>query len=155
MNTFHQAVAKYRECTRHIRNAYFQPQDDSPDPWNVTEGWSDIDRLLFNWLVLYPHDMQPVEPGKSHPNITLSITGLGATAFINRGKPENSGSWDHPIKVLYPDDCTLVFRQFFDFDELSPIDFNYVMVEIRDAKDSDLDGRLALIEWQSLEFMKK
>ncbi len=155
MNAFHQAIARYRECSRHVRNAYFQPTDAGPDKWAVTEGWDEVDRMLFNWLVLYPHDLQPIVPGHSNPRICLRITGQGATAFINREKFENSGYWDHPTKVLHPGECTLTFREFFDFDQLSPIDLNYVMVEISDAPDADLNGRLALIEWQQLEFEKK
>ena len=152
MNAFHQAIARYRECTRHVRNAYFQPTGADSDKSAVTEGWEEVDRMLFNWLVLYPHGLQPIDSGRSNPHICLRITGQAATAFINREQSKNSGYWDHPTKVLYPGGCTLMFREFFDFDHLSPVDLNYVMVEISDAKDSDLNGRLALIEWQELEF---
>jgi len=155
MNTFHQAIAKYRECSRHIRNAYFQPSDNSTSGWDVIEGWQEVNRMLFNWMVLYPNGLQPVECGHSHPHIVLRITGQGTTAFINRDKFKNSGYWDHPTTELFTGNCTLTFREFFDFDQLSPIDFNYVMVEIGDAKDADLNERFALIEWQQIEFEKK
>jgi len=155
MNAFHQAVAKYRECSRHIRNAYFQPTDNDSDKWDVIEGWQEVDRMLFNWMVLYPNQLQPTEHGHSHPQIGLRITGHGATAFINRDKSKNSGYWDYPTTELFPSDCTLTFREFFDFDQMSPIDFNYVMVEISESKNTDLNGRLALIEWQQIEFEKK
>lgn len=155
MNDFHQAVARYRECSRHVRNVYFQPADRTSAAWDLTEGWTEVDRLLFNWMVLYPHGLQPVEDGRSHPQITLQVQGLfGATAFINREKGKNSGYWDHPVKILRSDECVLTFRQFFDFDGLSPIDFNYVMVEISEALNNDLNGRVALIEWQHVEFHK-
>ncbi len=154
MNTFHQTVAKYRECSRHVRNEYFQPSDNTPAAWDLIEGWQEIDRMLFNWMVLYPNGLQPVECGQPHPHIVLRIIG-GATVFINRDKLKNSGYWDHPTTRLFPDDCTLTFREFFDFDQLSPIDFNYVMAEISGAKDTDLNGRFALIEWQHIKFEKK
>lgn len=154
MNAFHQAVAKYRECSRHVRNAYFQSADNAPTPeaMHLQEGWLEVDRMLFNWMILYPHGLQPVTDGQSHPHIGLHIPELGTRVFINKGKFMNSGSWDHPTDILYPNDCVLIFRQFFDFDEWSPIDFNHVMAEIINAKDDDLNGRLALIEWQHIEF---
>jgi hypothetical protein len=153
MNAFHQAVAKYRECSRHVRNAYFQPADHAPASWELTEGWGEVDRMMFNWMVLYPNGLKPVGDGLSHPQIILRIGGQwGTTAFINRDKFKNSGSWDHPTTVLRPDDCVLTFKQFFDFDELAPIDFNSVMAEISQAKDADLNGRFALLEWQHVEF---
>jgi hypothetical protein len=155
MNSFHQAIATYRECTRHLRNAYFQPSDSVGAEWAVIEGWEEVDRMLFNWLVLYPHGLQPVDHGQSHPSIIVRIRGAGTTACINRDKLKTSGYWDHPTTALLPDDCRMTFREFFDFDQLSPIDLTYVMVELRDAKDDDLNGRFALIEWQHIEFEKK
>jgi hypothetical protein len=155
MNQFHQAVARYRECSRHVRNAYFQPPEGAPDAWEQTEGWLEVDRVLFNWMVLYPQGLKPVGQRQSHPEITLKIRGLGTSAFINQAKFKNSGSWDHPTRILRPGDCLLTFRQFFDFDELAPIDLNFVMVEISLAKDQDLNDRLALIEWQAVEFEKR
>ena len=152
MNKFHQAVTKYRECTRHIRNAYFQPEDDCGDAWAFTEGWKVADLQLYFWMVIYPHGLQHIEQGLPNPSITLRIKGHATTAFINRNTSNLSTSWDHPTRILYADDCTLIFRQFFDFNELEPIDFKYVMVEIKDAKDSDLNGHFALIEWENLEF---
>lgn len=153
MNAFHQAVTKYRECSRHVRNVYFQSADNAAtvEADKLNEGWREVDRMLFNWLILYPHGLQPVTDGQSHPRIGLRVPELGARVFINKGKFINSGSWDHPTNILYPDDCALIFRQFFDFDEWSPIDFKYVMAEIINAKDDDLNGRLVLIEWQRIE----
>lgn len=154
MNAFHHAVAKYRECSRHVRNSYFQPTDNTDSSWNIIEGWQEVDRILFNWIVLYPFDLQPVEHNCTHPNIILRIKGRGAPIFINRDKSKSSGYWDHPTKELYSDACVLAFREFFDFDQLSPIDLKYVMVEINKAKDDDLNGRFALIDWQYIEFEK-
>ena len=155
MNKFHQAVAKYRECTRHIRNTYFQPVDGSPDIdfADAHEGWWNVNYQLYFALVIYPHNLQPVEPGLPNPSITPRLI-VPANVFINRDTTTNSSSWDHPIKTLYPNDCTLIFCRFFDFNdnELKPIDFQYVWVEIKDAKNSELNGHMALIEWQYLEF---
>ncbi len=46
------------------------------------------------------------------------------------------------------------FVGFFDFDKMRSIDFHYVMVHLFNAVDADLNGRTALIEWQSVEFKK-
>ena len=155
MNKFHQAVAKYRECTRHIRNTYFQPVDGSPDIdfADAYEGWWLVNYQLYFALVINPHNLQPVEPGLSNPSITPRLKGP-ANVMINLDTTTYSTSWNHPTTRLYPNDCTLIFRNFFDFNdnELNPVEFEYVLVEIKDAKDSELNGHFALIEWQYLEF---
>ena len=153
MNAFHKAVAQYRECSRHVRNVYFQTADRTATDWGrIEEGWWDVDRVLFNWLVLVPHDLQPVEANQTHPHIYIKLRGKRSSLLINRDKNTTHGYWDHPTEMVYEGDCDFRFKSFFDFDETSQIDFNYVMVELFNAKDDDLNCRFALIEWQYVEF---
>ncbi len=155
MNDFHKAVSQYRECSRHVRNVYFQTPEGTNNEWERIEGWQEVDRMLFNWLVLYPHLLQPVELNQTHPHICLKITGQGTPLFINREKNRPHGYWDHPTKMVFQGDCDFRFREFFDFDQRSLSDFKYVVVELFNAKDNDLNGRFALIEWQYVESIKR
>ena len=152
MNEFHKAVAQYRECSRHVRNVYFQVSDGTAIDWNRIEGWREVDELLFNWLVLYPHQLQPAEINQPHPHIYLKLRGQRSSLLINRDKNTTHGYWDHPTEMVYAGDCDYRFSSFFDFDVMSQVDFKYVMVELFNAKDEDLNARFALIEWQHVEF---
>jgi hypothetical protein len=95
MNNFHQAVARYRECSRHVRNAYFQPPKGAPDAWEQTEGWIEVHRLLFNWIVLYPHGLKPAEPGQPHSQVcpTTYNIGMGTRSDIQCIADPYAGTW--------------------------------------------------------------
>jgi hypothetical protein len=135
-----------------VRNVYFRTSEGTNKEWDRIEGWQEVDRMLFNWLVLYPHSLQPVGLNQTHPLIYLKINGQGTRLFINREKNMTHGYWDHPTEMVFQGDCGFRFREFFDFDQMSQIDLCYVMVELFNAKDDDLNGRFALIEWQHVEF---
>ena len=155
MNTFHADVARYRECTRHLRNEHFLASDGTPAAWDIVEQWQELDELLFKFLVLRPHELEPAGMDQPHPHIFLAIRGGGgASVHINRDKHATSGYWDHPTNTIVPGEVEMQFVGFFDFDKMRSIDFHYVMVHLFNAVDADLNGRTALIEWQSVEFKK-
>ena len=77
--------------------------------------------------------------------VVPKTTPVGVPIMINRDPGSESGYWDHPLRQVSPEDVSLRFVRWFDFDELGFRDLRYFLVRIASASRDDIVGRAALI----------
>ena len=144
-------MQKHRECSRNIWNAYFWPQAEIEDDWDLRNRFEDIHVKLFSSLVLWPleredreptpaywHPLQPVPFIRVVPNNSCSI-------LINR--EISSGYWDHPIKEVAAADIDMRFIHYFDWSNIGYRDFEYLQVLIvASVAHPELNGRHGLVQ---------
>jgi hypothetical protein len=113
-------------------------------------GFAEVEQALFLALVLQPAGLSDARYGEPNPRIRVCVSGeFGAPAMINRER--NSGYWDHQVKRL-DNEAELAFACFFDWDESSLVDFQYVRVEISRHPSHELVGKHALIDVRYVSF---
>ena len=144
----------YRECVRHLWNAYFRPVAEPTQNWDVRDEFDTVARAIFSSLVLRPVGVIGCELSPAWSREPSALPGFrivpdgehGSPILINRDLPR-SGYWDHPISEVRPDDVELHLLRYFDFDELGFRDYRYFEVFIRSSPTyPDIVGRVALIE---------
>jgi len=88
-------VNRFRLASRELRNHWFHPPDWDQSEWEVVEGFDEVERLLFETLVLWPAGVQRVDYGRPNPD-TIVVPRTPAPIMINRDRGAESGYWDHP-----------------------------------------------------------
>ena len=151
----------YRECVRHLWNAYFRPLAEPTQNWDVRDEFDAVARAIFSSLVLRPLGVLNLELSRaSSPDpsvlpgfIILPGVEQGTPIFINRALPR-TGYWDHPINRIRPSEVELHLLRFFDFDELGYRDFRHYEVVVHASPTyPDLVGRAALIEFHNAKVL--
>ena len=154
MNDVTHLFSTYRECVRHLWNAYFRPVAEPIQDWDVQGEFGTVAREIFSSLVLRPVGLSDCDLSLGWPREPLALPGFrvvpdglyGARILINRDLPRG-GSWDHPVSLVRPDEVELHLLGFFDFDELGFRDYRYFEVLIHSSPTyPDIVGRVALIE---------
>ena len=148
----------YRECVRHLWNAYFrpvaEPTQDWDVRWEVRDEFDAVARNIFSSLVLRPlhvFDSELSPASSPEPSVLPKFRIVpseeqGTPIFINRNLPR-SGYWDHPISRVRPREVELHLLRFFDFDELGYREFRFYEVLVGASSTyPDVIGRAALIE---------
>ena len=147
----------YRVVARTIWNAGFWSQPDLQN-WDSRDHFRQIRKLLFNALVTARLD--ETDEGCSCtdlgalPDRTLQVVPLDSTTvpiMIQRPRGEGqAGYWDDPVKEIKASDAKLVFIDYFDWNEMGYIDFQYYKARIVSfASQPHLVGREALLEHQN------
>ena len=139
---------KYREASRHLRNIYYVPENSSD--WDTLQDHDDMSRLLFTHLV-YAHLGISFDKfdwlNEPAPIFKLHSQGIRLPLMINRKKGENSGYWDHEIKMVEPNDLEIAFISYFDWNQHGTADYRYILGRITDAQHStSVVGHLTLVE---------
>ena len=115
----------YRESARHLRNTYFSTRDSKD--WQIIEDFDEVARVLFARLVLYRlrdgYDAT-LETAVENNHIMIVPAAEQMPVMISRDK-HGGGYWDHPLERLQRGDATIAFRDYFDWDQHSLIDFRY------------------------------
>ena len=143
-------VQRFRHASRDLRNHYFLPAQRETNTGDVLCGFAEVEQALFVALVLQPAGLPASRYGEPNPRIRVRVSGeFGAPAMINRER--DSGYWDYHVKRL-DNEADLAFAYFFDWDESSLVDFQYVRVEISRHPSQELVGKHALIEVQYVSF---
>jgi hypothetical protein len=162
MSDIGRLLSDYRECGRTIWNTYFRPRAAERDEWDLHDEFEDVCVLLFASLVLHPMgrrgEKQKAAGYEKAPDPLMFLRVVprhasGSPVQINRDV-RRSGYWDHPVKLLRPNDADLRFIDFFDFDVLGVRDFAFCLVRVV-ASDHlpELVGRDALIAFGDAEFL--
>jgi hypothetical protein len=144
----------YRECARVLWNMGFRT-DAVPDlDFDAVDAYRDVCRRLFNAIVLEPIGaIARVPTGRREPFIGLQISPRfdPVPAMIRR--PTDQGIyWDDPVKELKTQGLSLVFIDFYDFDDFGYIDLRYYLVRVLRCGDHpELVGRDALIDVRHAE----
>lgn len=132
----------YRVVARSIWNTGFWSQPDLQN-WDSRDDFREIRKLLFNALVIARLDVER----------NLQVVPLDSTTvpiMIQRPRGEGqAGYWDDPVKEIKASDAKLVFIDYFDWNEMGYIDFQYYKVRIVSfGSQPHLVGREALLEHQ-------
>ena len=140
----------YRECSRSLRNKYFFPEGSFNEAWDTIFRFKAIDSPLFHALVLVkvgkPDFMRKSE--ESIPFLGVVPNTADCPIMIERpSKEDRNKYWDDPVRKVSPKGCVLRFIDYFDFDEINFVDYQYYKVEIVGFKaHPHLVGREALVE---------
>jgi hypothetical protein len=143
----------YRISARSIWNTAFWPDTDFRD-WNSAERFNEIERILFDQLVLFKLDREfPSRDLFRKPISYLRIapsSSYGCPIMIARPTLEvPRGLWDDPVNRVTAAQADLHFLEFFDWNLLDYRDFQYYRVSITAFNEQPhLVGREALIERQ-------
>src|SRR5712664_1003199 len=93
-------VSRFRLASRDVRNRYFHPPDWDENEWDVMEWFEEVERALFESLVLCPAGLDNIDYGTPNPNIVVALTTVGVPIMVNRERGGASGYWDHPVKTI-------------------------------------------------------
>jgi len=145
----------YRMSARSVWNTAFWPLPDLRD-WNSVERFQELERLLFDQLVLfkldreYPFDdifRKPMPFFKVAPSSPCGCPIMIARARTHPDIP--SGYWDDPVNRVSAGQVEMQFLEFFDWNKLDYRDLQYYRVYIAGFDEQPhLVGREALIERQ-------
>ncbi|RYG12920.1 MAG: hypothetical protein EON92_06985 [Burkholderiales bacterium] len=147
---------RFRLASRELFNLYFRVEDASgagtdPEAWGTEERFGEVERILFEKLVLEPMQMGGPTYGRHNAHIQVLLrSGRFARIMLNRDV--DSGYWDHPIREV-TEDATLEFVSFFDWDQLHYRDHRYVRVFVGAWPSQPAAvGKHALIESQYVRY---
>jgi hypothetical protein len=146
MNDITDILNTYRECTRGLWNTYLRPDAD----FDRVDAFASICEVLFAELVLRPLGKND-EPKKSgnEPYSFLRVvpTADAVPIMINRPSTDGNRYWDDPIGQVHQRGNSLLYIDYFDWDSLGFVDFQYYRVHIAHFDNEPrLLGREALIE---------
>jgi hypothetical protein len=114
-------INTYRECVRHLWNAYLLPTvAANGDGWSVRDEFDDVCRKLFGLLLVDPLRLagvsradlllSPSRTDNRAPLPWLQIVPNGAPSvpvMINRHPSDAHGYWDHPLNRVAAQDVDL------------------------------------------------
>ena len=128
----------YRECVRHLWNAYYRAaaESESKQDWDLRDEFSVVAQGIFASLVLRPleaMDRELAPDWAPNPSILEGFTIAPISEcpiHINRDL-SRCGYWDYPLERVRPEEVELAFLRFFDFDQLDFRDFRYYEVLIQ------------------------
>ena len=147
----------YRVVARTLWNAGFWSQPYLQN-WDSRDHFRQTRKLLFNALVMARLDEtdEVCTDLGAVPDRTLQVVPLdSATVPIRIQRPREGDQshnhyWDDPVKEIKASDAKLVFIDYFDWNEMGYIDFQYYKVRIVSfACQPHLVGREALLEHQN------
>jgi hypothetical protein len=111
----------YRECARHLRNAYFSTRESKD--WDTIEDFDAVAKVLFQRMVLAKLD-DVADNAVQENKFFIAPDAKRIPVMISREK-NGGGYWDHPVNYLSRDDARIAFRDYFDWNQHALIDFRY------------------------------
>jgi hypothetical protein len=143
----------FRLASRELFNHHFRASDaGSNDAWSLVERFREVEELLFQKLVSEPFDLGKVRYGEPQLGITVALRNGLETAPIMVNREVDTGYWDHPL-VTVPRAAEMIFVSFFDWDQLSYRDNQYVRVRLNSwPAHPEIGGKHALIESHNVLF---
>jgi hypothetical protein len=146
-------VLRYRECARHVWNAYFQPM---PDGWHGWHEFFPVDKALFDALVLAQFERR-AGLWEKHPEGYFDAVAVvpvaapsGLPAMFVR--PE-SGSENRWAETRLDGSVEMKFIEFFDFANYNdPRDLKWVRARVVGPAGHLLLGADVLLEPENVRF---
>lgn len=143
-------LARYREAARHVWNTELHQEANL----DVLAQFEYVCSALVSAFVLGPLGISREQLSACHPRdlfsgLRLMVIPISDRAsvpvHVNRSSPR-TGYWDDPISAFSPEDAKLRLVDFFDWDDLSRRDFEFVEVAICESQRyPGLVGRAALV----------
>ncbi|QGM98389.1 hypothetical protein [Methylocystis parvus] len=147
----------FRSLSREVFNIAFyvdNPWSNTKLAWNINEYFTELERHMFNYIVLEPLDFQIIPYGRVNHEIEV----IGASyldsipALLNRDI--ESGYWDYPIKEI-PSDAKCKFISFFDWSDIDLKDYEFVKITIITCKSlPEIVGKHALVAPRNIIFVR-
>jgi hypothetical protein len=140
----------YRIAARGIWNTFFWP-DPMLRNWDTYDQFQQIKRLLFHSLVLVKIDKHwPLEKLFNEPIPYIRVVPMSTSPvpiMISNPKGDRNWYWDDPVSHISRDEAGLRFLDFFDWDLMDYLDFQYFRVRIDSFPDHpSVIGRDALLD---------
>src|SRR3990172_1583586 len=141
-----QLMSTYREGARGLWNNALRPGAD----FDSVDAFAEICGRLFDELVLRPLGMRGYRKPRAddpYPFLRLVPRGDPVPIMINRPSEDGNRYWDDPIRRLGCKGLTLLFVDYFDWDQRGYIDLQYYRVKIAASDEQpQIVGREALVE---------
>jgi hypothetical protein len=137
----------YRVVARSVWNTGFWLVPELRN-WDSRERFEEIKRLLFRKLVSERLE-QPDEPQAKGCDYRVVPVGTGPVPIMihQPRQADRNLYWDDPIREIRASESELCFLDYFDWDEMTYIDFQYYRVRIQAfASQPQLVGREALLQ---------
>jgi hypothetical protein len=151
VNDITDILNSYRESARSLWNNYLRPYAD----FDRVDAFAQICKLLFAELVLTPlQKNNEIRTSAGEPYSFLHVVPRADTVSIMVHRPSTDGNryWDDPVQRVSQEGSTLLYIDYFDFDQMGYIDLQYYRVRIeRFEGQPQVVGREALIEVQSAQ----
>lgn len=147
-----EAIMRFRLASRELFNSHFHIKNGyENDGWSLEERFSEVEKVLFEKLVIEPMSLGALEYGERNDELLVCLRGTErAPIMINRDIA--GGYWDFPVNEVTKN-ARLSFVRFFDWDQLAYRDNQYVRVVIdRWPSQAGTVGKHALIETQYVRF---
>jgi hypothetical protein len=165
MSTIDDLMNQFRLASRELFNHYFHGPDPyryGPDPYKkdwheipATERFSEVERFLFEKMVLQSARLGRVEYGDVNKNIRVELRSPIGFVPISLNREINSGYWDYPIDKV-AGNVEMAFIEFFDWSQVDYHDNRYVRVLVcRWPDHPEIDDKHGLIESQYVRFSIK
>lgn len=136
----------YRECARGVWNNFLRPGAN----FDRIDAFSVLCEGLLAELVLRPigklghRKATPIDP---YPFLLVVPIADPVPIMINRPSQDRNKYWDDPITQVGPEGVRLFFIDYFDWDQMGFIDFQYYRVRVAGFdKHPHLVGREALMD---------
>jgi hypothetical protein len=144
----------YRSVSRTICNAGYWTQPQLRN-WDSVDSFNDIRKLLFDSLVVAALkidgacDIQ-LSAGQIPALRIVPLHAGPVPILIHRPREgDRNNYWDDPVKEIMATDAELHFLDYFDWNQMDFVDFQYYRVRIvKFSAHPHLVGREALLEHQ-------
>lgn len=144
----------YRVTARNVWNSAFSPYPELRS-WDALDQFRKVAELLFDALVI--RRLCAGQRSADAPALTRCAfrvvprdPAVPVPIMINKPRAgDRNRYWDDPVNQVSESDAHLEFLDYFDWDELSRVDFQYYRVRIMAfPSQAHLVGREALLEHQ-------
>jgi hypothetical protein len=123
--------------------------------WDARDGFQETKKILFTHLVVaqLPHLNRQHGPAASltyNYRVVPLDPGPVPIMIQQPRKDDRNWYWDYPLREIRAQDAELLFLDYFDWNEMGYLDFQYYRVRIEAFRlQPHLVGREALVEHQN------
>jgi len=144
------SILQFRSLSSIIYNSTVLPtikcEKDFNLAWDLIDEYNVIIKSLFNIAILERFKIKG-EYGQPIDKILLVPNYDHVNIYIQNDKIDGNVYWDYPIKRCNKKDLTLLFVEFYDFDDFNYRYNQYIKCKITDSRISkDIIGKYAIIE---------
>jgi hypothetical protein len=140
----------YRECSRSLWNTTLRCDVRPYEDFDAIDAFAAIGNLLFKQVVLVPLGRASFARARRQdpvPFLRLRPIADPLPIMVNRPSPDGNMYWDDPATRLRAKGLSLLFVDYFDWDQFGYIDVQYYRVRIESCEEfPHLVGRAALVD---------
>ena len=141
-----EAMNAYRECARGLWNNFLRRGAD----FDMADTFSVLSDRLFGELVLRPlgeRGYKKASVDDPYPFLRVMPVVDPVPIMINRPSQDRNKYWDEPVTKLGLKGLSLLFIDYFDWEQLGVLDLQYYRVRIVQSDEQPhVAGRVALVD---------